>query len=112
MIRLILTFSLLLLLQRPALALTRPPLDEAGPSAAVVPLVATQEAKEEREPGPADLAEAIEIALKRYGGRAASSETVVRDGRRVHEIRVLGDDGSVRTVRIDPDTGAIIPQRR
>ena len=67
---------------------------------------------EEREPGPADLEEAIEIALARYGGRAADAETVVRDGRTVHEITVLGDDGSVRTVRIEPETGAIIPQGR
>jgi len=75
------------------------------------PLVVSQES-EERKPGPADLEEAIEIALKRYGGRAAGAETVVRDGRRQHEVRVLSDDGSVRTVRIDPETGAIIPQRR
>lgn len=75
------------------------------------PLVAVQ-GNDERAPGPADLEEAIEIALKRYGGQAADADTVVRDGRRVHEIRVLSDDGSVRTVRVDPDTGAIIPPRR
>ena len=74
-------------------------------------LVAVQEG-EQREPGPADLQEAIEIALKRYGGQAADADTVVRDGRRVHEIKVLSDEGIVRTVRIDPDTGAIIQPRR
>ena len=74
-------------------------------------IMATQQ-RREREPGPANLEEAIEIALERYGGRAADAETVVREGRRVHEIRVLGEDGSVRTVRVDPETGAIIPQRR
>jgi uncharacterized membrane protein YkoI len=76
-------------------------------------LVATQQADErEREPGPADLEEAIEIALKRYPGEAAGAETVVREGQRVHEVRVFGQDGTVRTVRVDPETGAIIPQQR
>jgi uncharacterized membrane protein YkoI len=68
--------------------------------------------EEERKPGPADLAEAIKIAEKHSGGKAAAAETVVRDGREVHEVRVLLDDGSVRTVRIEPDTGAIVPQER
>jgi hypothetical protein len=72
-----------------------------------VPLQETRQ----REPGPADLKEAIEIALERYGGRAAGAETVEREGRRVHEIRVLLEDGGVRTVRIDPETGAIVPQQ-
>lgn len=76
------------------------------------PLVASQEA-EEREPGPADLEEAIEIAVKRYGGEPAGAATVERDGRQVHEVRLLDEtSGSVRTVRVDPDTGAIIPPRR
>jgi len=26
----------------------------------------------------------------------------------VHEIRILGDDGRVRTVRVDAETGAVI----
>jgi len=84
-----------------------------GPGPGVsAPAIALQEDEQEREPGPADLEEAIEIALKRYGGEAAGANTVVREGREVHEIRVLGDDGRVRTVRVDPDTGAIIPQER
>jgi uncharacterized membrane protein YkoI len=62
-----------------------------------------------REPGPATLREAVEIAIERYGGRETRAETVERDGRRVHEIRLLLDDGSVRTVRVNPDTGAILP---
>jgi uncharacterized membrane protein YkoI len=64
-----------------------------------------------REPGPATLREAVEIAIERYGGRETRAETVERDGRRVHEIRLLLEDGSVRTVRIDPNTGAIIPEQ-
>jgi uncharacterized membrane protein YkoI len=74
-----------------------------------------QESEErEREPAPADLAKAIEIAVEHTGGEAAGAETVEREGRQVHEIKVLLDDGSgsVQTVTIDPETGAIIPQER
>jgi uncharacterized membrane protein YkoI len=74
-------------------------------------LAAMQE-DDEREPGPADLEEAIEIALKRFPGEATRSETVVIEGRSVHEIRIFGNDGTVRTVRVDPDTGAIISPRQ
>jgi uncharacterized membrane protein YkoI len=65
----------------------------------------------EREPGPADLEEAVEIAIKRYGGEAVRSDTVEREGRQVHEIRLLLEDSRVRTVRIDPATGKIIVPR-
>jgi len=81
-------------------------------SAAAQPAEEGEEAQE-RPPGPADLAEAIEIAEKHTGGKAASAETVERDGRQVHEVRIYLDDGQrVRTVRVDPATGAIIPQER
>lgn len=78
---------------------------------AVVPAFHVLQQERRREPGPADLKEATEIALERFGGQAAEAETVVREGRRVHEIRLLLDDGSVRTVRVDPATGAIIAPR-
>ena len=81
------------------------------PAAGASSLAPAQELTD-RRPRPADLDDAIEIAEKRFGGQAAGAETVVRDGRRVHEVRLLGDDGSVRTVRIDPRTGAVIPPRR
>jgi uncharacterized membrane protein YkoI len=74
--------------------------------------VAMQEREQQRPPGPADLTEAIEIALKRYGGQVSRADTVERDGRSVHEVRLLVDDVNVITVRIDPATGAIIPQER
>jgi len=76
------------------------------------PGLAVTQDRQQRKPGPADLREAIEIALERFGGTAADAETVVRDGKPVHEIKVLLDDGSVRTVRVDPQTGAILPQGR
>lgn len=94
-------------------------------AALVIPLANAQESpvsfklvqeseEREREPAPADLAEAIRIAEEHTGGEAAGADTVEREGRPVHEIRVLLDDGSgsVQTVTIDPDTGAIIPQER
>jgi uncharacterized membrane protein YkoI len=73
------------------------------------PAARTLQERRQREPGPATLTEAIEIAIERYGGRATNAETVERDGRRVHEIRLFLEDGSVRTVRINPDTGALLP---
>ena len=81
---------------------------DLGERAAELPL---QEERKPREPGPATLREAVEIAIERYGGREARAETVEREGRRVHEVRLLLEDGSVRTVRIDPNTGAILPQQ-
>lgn len=64
----------------------------------------------EREPGPVDAEGAMEIAVERYGGKVAGVEEVVREGKEIFEVRIYRDDGSVRTVRIDPDTGKIIPQ--
>ena len=109
MIRTVAIVSILLLGLDAAQAL---PLTARAGIAQPVPTLVTAQEGEEREPGPADLQEAIEIAVKRYGGQAADADTVVRDGRRVHEVKVLSDEGIVRTVRIDPDTGAIIPPRR
>jgi uncharacterized membrane protein YkoI len=61
------------------------------------------------KPGPTSLAQAIQIAIERFGGRAAGSETVVLEsGERVHEVRLLGEEGNARTVRIDPETGEIL----
>lgn len=85
---------------------------DGGVSQPGSPLVLSQQT-DDREPGPATLEEAIEIAVERYGGRATSADTVVRDGREVHEIRLYDEDsGTVRTVRIDPETGDVIPPRR
>jgi hypothetical protein len=103
------------LLHGPAQGQVRAP--AAGFADAPAPILVLQqqggaEEEPEREPGPANLEEAIEIAKKRYGGEAARADTVVREGRRVHEIRLLGEDNTVRTVRIDPETGRIIPQER
>lgn len=58
--------------------------------------------------GPVSLAQATAMALRRYKGRVARAETVMQGGRAVHVIVILGDDGRVRTVRIDAQTGAFL----
>lgn len=52
--------------------------------------------------------EAIAIAMRQFRGRVVRAETVARGGRTIHEVRILGDDGRVRTVRIDAQTGQIM----
>jgi hypothetical protein len=54
------------------------------------------------------LAQATAIATSRFQGRVVRAETVSRGDRVVHEIRILGDDGRVRTVRIDAQTGSFL----
>jgi len=36
------------------------------------------------------------------------AETMQNGDRVVHEVRILGDDGRVRTVRIDAQTGSFL----
>jgi uncharacterized membrane protein YkoI len=55
--------------------------------------------------GGVSLAQATAMALNRYRGRVVRAETVQMGDRAVHEIRILGDDGRVRTVRVDAQTG-------
>ena len=49
--------------------------------------------------GPS-LSEAVERVRRQYRGRIVSAETQTRRGREVHVIKVLTDDGKVKTVRI------------
>ena len=58
--------------------------------------------------GGVSLAQAQAIATSRFQGRVVRAETVNQGGRMVHEIRILGDDGRVRTVRVDAETGAVL----
>ncbi len=58
--------------------------------------------------GGVSLAQATSMAQGRYQGRVVRAETVQVGDRRVHEIRILGDDGRVRTVRIDAQTGSFL----
>jgi uncharacterized membrane protein YkoI len=58
--------------------------------------------------GGVSLAQATSMAQGRYQGRVVRAETVQMGDRTVHEIRILGDDGRVRTVRIDAQTGSFL----
>jgi len=58
--------------------------------------------------GGISLSQATQIALQQNPGRVVRAETVDRGGRRVHQIRILGADGRVRTVRVDAGSGRIL----
>lgn len=47
------------------------------------------------------LQQAIEIAQRRNPGRVVGASTKTQGDRTIHEIRILGADNVVRTVRID-----------
>lgn len=55
--------------------------------------------------GRVTLEQAIAIAQRRYRGRVVKAETVMRNGRKVHEVRIINDENRVRTFRIDADSG-------
>ena len=50
---------------------------------------------------PYTLDDAVELVQKEIGGRVVRAETVQKDDRTVYEIRVLSDDGRVRTIEVD-----------
>lgn len=58
--------------------------------------------------GGVSLAQATAIAQSRFQGRVIRAETMQMGDRVVHEVRILGDDGRVRTVRIDAQTGSFL----
>ena len=58
--------------------------------------------------GGVSLAQATAMARNRYHGQVVKAETVARGDRVIHEIRILGEDGKVRTVRIDAQTGMFL----
>lgn len=58
--------------------------------------------------GGVSLERATQMAVSRFPGRVVRAETTSRNGRRVHNVRVLGEDGRVRNVRIDAQTGQFL----
>jgi uncharacterized membrane protein YkoI len=58
--------------------------------------------------GSLSLSQATAMAQGRFQGRIVSAKTVQQGNRVVHEVRILGNDGRVRTVRIDAETGAFM----
>ena len=59
------------------------------------------------------LERAVKRARSDYNGRVISAETDNGNGHGSHKIRILTDDGRVRRLRVDPETGEYIrPKRR
>jgi hypothetical protein len=52
-----------------------------------------------QQDGPS-LGEAVEQVRRQYNGRIVSASTEVRGNREVHVIKVLTEDGKLKTVRI------------
>jgi hypothetical protein len=48
---------------------------------------------------------------ERYPGRALDARRIERDGRALYRIKWLGDDGKVRDITADAETGAILSVR-
>ena len=46
------------------------------------------------------LADAVEQIRRQTGGRIISATTTVKNGREVHQIKVLSDDGKVKTHKV------------
>ncbi|MDQ2076287.1 PepSY domain-containing protein [Marinimicrobium sp. ABcell2] len=53
-------------------------------------------------------ADAAEIVRKQYGGRVMGVEARQRDGRVIYQVRILQENGRMRTVRVDGNSGKII----
>ncbi|MGD9599025.1 MAG: PepSY domain-containing protein [Steroidobacteraceae bacterium] len=64
--------------------------------------------KKERAEAGISLDEAVNRAERKYRARVIRAETRESNGRRIHQLRLLSDDGRVWTVRIDAATGAEI----
>lgn len=58
------------------------------------------------------LDDAVSGVRRRNEGKVLSADTVDENGRAVHRIRVLSDEGRVRGLRFDGDTGRPLPPPR
>ncbi|MGD2116962.1 MAG: hypothetical protein PVG66_01265 [Chromatiales bacterium] len=52
---------------------------------------------------------AVSRARRDYRGRVISAETDEYKGRKSHKIRILTEKGTVRRIRVDPETGQYLP---
>jgi hypothetical protein len=66
-----------------------------------------QEARPAQRPG-ISLGQATSMAQGRYPGRVVKAESVMQGDHVIHVIRIIDNDGRVRTVRIDAQTGAFL----
>lgn len=58
--------------------------------------------------GGISLAQATAIAQSQFPGRVVRAATIQVGDRTVHEIRIVGNDGTVRNFRIDAQTGSFL----
>jgi uncharacterized membrane protein YkoI len=58
--------------------------------------------------GGISLSQAMAIAQSQFPGRVVRAVTVQAGDRAVHEIRIVGNDGTVRNFRIDAQTGSFL----
>lgn len=73
-------------------------------------------AEPRRNPEPARMAQARTMSLdaavamvrSRFGGKVISASTNNQRGRTVHVIKLLSEEGRVRTIRVDAQTGRIL----
>lgn len=56
------------------------------------------------------LEQAVSEARDRYPGRVISAETRRHNGRESHDIRILTNEGRVKRLRVDPDSGNFGPR--
>jgi uncharacterized membrane protein YkoI len=58
--------------------------------------------------GGISLSQATAIAQSQFPGRVVRAATIQIGDRTVHEIRIVGNDGTVRNFRIDAQTGSFL----
>lgn len=51
------------------------------------------------------LDDAISLVKEKIGGRVLRAETLQRDNLTVYQIRIITDDGRVRTINVDAQNG-------
>lgn len=83
----------------------------AGPGATIATAQVTvgQLAQNSQRAEPrVSAAEAAAIVQKAYGGKVMNVSTRHRDGRIIHRVKLLQNDGRMRTVSVDGNNGKIL----
>ncbi len=87
----------------------------AGPAEALATAVASDYRPQGRpiihqitEDSRFTLDQAVDKVRAMYGGRIIKARTLRQDGRIVHILKILFDDGRVQTVRVDGISGQIL----
>jgi uncharacterized membrane protein YkoI len=72
-------------------------------AAAVNPPALSQEANSDSPRYSLD--DAITLVKEKVGGRVLRAETLQHDNRTVYQVRIITDDGRVRTINVDAQSG-------